>query len=156
MGFRCPAQRPGAQSEPPWGQSLPRSFLQKLTHTTMERKIRRGSAIDVFIDYDGGRYRSSRQHPRGGPPSNVFVDYDGGHCRSSRQHPQGVRRRRLHRLRWWCYRSSCQHPQGASNRCVAKNLVPIASISAARHLPGDHNDQHYYGRQDKVSQENIP
>jgi hypothetical protein len=70
--------------------------------------------------------------PRG-PPLNVFIDYDGG-----------------------CYRSSRQHPQGANNRCVAKNLVPIASISAARHLPGGHNGQHYYVRQDKVSQENIP
>jgi hypothetical protein len=156
MGFRCPAQRLGAQSEPPWGQSLPRSFLQRLTHTTMERKIRRGPAIDVFIDYDGGHCRSSRQHPRGahrrtsssttmvdaagapgstprGPAIDVFINYDGGATRA----PGST-------------------PRGASNRCVAKNLVPIASISVARHLPGDHNGQHYYDRQDKVSQGNIP
>jgi hypothetical protein len=70
--------------------------------------------------------------------------------------PRGPTVERLHQLRWWRYQSSWQHPQGASNRCVAKNLVPIASISAARHLPGGHNGQHYYGRHDKVSQENIP
>jgi hypothetical protein len=60
----------------------------------------RGPAIDVFINYDGGRCRSSRQHPQG-PAIDVFINYDGGRCRSSRQHPQGVRHRRLHQLRWW-------------------------------------------------------
>jgi hypothetical protein len=48
-----------------------------------------------------------------GPVINVFINYDGGRCRSS-----------------W------QHPQGASNRCSAKNLVLVTSISSARHLPG--------------------
>jgi hypothetical protein len=65
MGFRCPTQRSGAQSKPPWGQSLPRSFLHRLTHNTMERKIRRGPAVDAFVDCDGGHCRSSRQHPQG-------------------------------------------------------------------------------------------
>jgi hypothetical protein len=91
-----------------------------------------GPGIDVFINYDGGRYRSSRQHPRG-PAVDVFINYDGGRCRSSWQYHQGV-----------------------SNRCVAKNLVPVTSISAVRHLSGGHYGQHYYGRQDKDSQENIP
>jgi hypothetical protein len=112
MRFRCPAQRPGPQSEPPWGQSLPRSFLQKLTHTMMERKIRREPVVDVFIDYDGGCCRSSRQHPQGahrrtsssttmvaaarapgstpgGPPSNVFINYDGGATRAPGSTPRG-------------------------------------------------------------------
>jgi hypothetical protein len=70
--------------------------------------------------------------PRG-PAIDVFINYDGGRCQSS-----------------W------QHHQGASNRCVAKNSVPVTSISAARHLPGGHYGQHYYGRQDKVSRKNIP
>jgi hypothetical protein len=70
--------------------------------------------------------------PRG-PTVDVFISYDGGHCRSS-----------------W------QHHQGASNRCVAKNMVPVTSISAARHLLGGHYGQHYYGRQDEVLWENIP
>jgi hypothetical protein len=38
--------------------------------------------------------------PRG-PAIDVFINYDGGRCRSSRQHPQGARHRRLHQLRWW-------------------------------------------------------
>jgi hypothetical protein len=70
--------------------------------------------------------------PRG-PAIDVFINYDGGRCRSS-----------------W------QHPQGANNRCLAKNLVLVTSISSARHLPGGHYRQHYYGRQDKVSRKNIP
>jgi hypothetical protein len=113
MGFRCPAQRLGAQSEPPWGQSLPQSFLQRLTHTMMERKIRRGPAVDVFINYDGGRCRSSRQHPRGahcrtslstmmvaavgapsrtprGPAVNVFINYDGGATEAPGSTPRGL------------------------------------------------------------------
>jgi hypothetical protein len=132
MGFRCLAQRPGAQDEPPWGQLLPRSFLQKLTHTTMERKTRRGARLRWWLLPElpaappGAHRRTSssttmvaaagapgstprgpaveRLHrlrwwlllelpaaPPGGPPSNVFVKYDGGRCRSSRQHPQGPR-----------------------------------------------------------------
>jgi hypothetical protein len=156
MGFHCPAQRPGAQSEPPWGQLLPRSFLQKLTHTTMERKIRRGPAVDRLHRLRWWPLPELPAAPLGGPPSmssstmmvaavgapgstargpvvDVFINYDGDR-----------------------YRSSWQHHQGASNRCVAKILVPITSISAARHLPGGHYGQHYYDRQDKVSQENIP
>jgi hypothetical protein len=56
----------------------------------------------------------------------------------------------------WRYRSSWQRHKGASSRCVAKNLVPITSISAARHLQGGHYGQQYNDRQGKVSQENIP
>jgi hypothetical protein len=48
-----------------------------------------------------------------------------------------------------------KHPQGGSNRCLAKNLVLVTSISSARHLPGGHYGQLYYGRQDKVSRKNI-
>jgi hypothetical protein len=78
----------------------------------MERKIRRGPAIDVFIDYDGGRCRSSRQHPRGahrrtsssttmvvaagapgstprGPAVDVFIDYDGGATGAPVSTPRG-------------------------------------------------------------------
>jgi hypothetical protein len=48
----------------------------------------RGPAIDVFINFSGGRCRGSRQHPQG-PAIDVFINFSGGHCRGSRQHPPG-------------------------------------------------------------------
>jgi hypothetical protein len=48
----------------------------------------RGPAIDVFINFSGGRCRGSRQHPQG-PAIDVFINFSGGRCWGSRQHPPG-------------------------------------------------------------------
>jgi hypothetical protein len=72
----------------------------------------RGATINVF-NFDGGRCRTCRQHPLGGPPStfstsvvavarnidstprgpavNVFFNFGGGYCWTYQQHPQGAR-----------------------------------------------------------------
>jgi hypothetical protein len=79
-----------------------------------------GPTIDNS-SFDGGRCRTCRQHPRGGPPSMSspsevaatepaastprgpainISSFGGGRYRTCRQHPQGARHRRL-QLWWW-------------------------------------------------------
>jgi hypothetical protein len=60
-----------------------------------------GSVITTIFFAEVDTYYDGAKDTQGGPPSNVFIDCDGGRCRSSQQHPQAARRRRLYRLRWW-------------------------------------------------------
>jgi hypothetical protein len=91
---------------PSGGPSSTSSSTMMVAAAGAPGSTRRGPVVDVFVDYDGGCCRSSRQHPQGarrqrlhrlrcwllselpaaplgGPPSNVFIDYNGGCCRSS-------------------------------------------------------------------------
>jgi hypothetical protein len=58
----------------------------------------KGPAIDVF-NFSGGRCRTCRQQPPGGPPSTSSTSVVDvvGHAAST---PQGARHQRL-QLRWW-------------------------------------------------------
>jgi hypothetical protein len=52
-----------------------------------------GSVVTTIFFAEVDTYYDGAKDTQGGPPSNVFIDCDGGRCRSSRQHPQGARRR---------------------------------------------------------------
>jgi hypothetical protein len=96
----------------------------------------KGPAIDVF-NFSGGRCRTCRQQPPGGPPSTSSTSVVDvvGHAAST---PQGARHQRL-QLRWWTLpdlplapprgpaidvfnfdggrcRTNRQHPQGVHHR----------------------------------------
>jgi hypothetical protein len=93
----------------------------------------RGPTIDIS-NSGGGRYRTCRQHPPGGPPSTSptlvvataglptatprgpAIDVSnsgGGHCRTYRQHPQGPAID-VSNFGGGCYRKSQQQPPGGS------------------------------------------
>jgi hypothetical protein len=52
-----------------------------------------GSVVTTIFFAEVDTYYDGAKEMQGGPPSNVFIDYDGGRCRSSRQRRQGARRR---------------------------------------------------------------
>jgi hypothetical protein len=154
MGFRCPAQMPGAQSEPPWGQLLPRSFLQKLTHNTMERKIRGGPPSTSSSTTMVAAAEALSSTP-GGPPSNIFVNYDGGRCRSSRQHPRGQQSVCALKLgtyrQYFCCATPTRGPQWPTLlRQIGQSFAGKYSLKRAED-PGNINAERFvHQTQDKV------
>jgi hypothetical protein len=78
----------------------------------MERKIRRGPTVDVFIDYDGGCCRSSRQHPQGAHHRTFSSTTMVAAAGAPRSTPRGPTVERLHRLRWWLLPELLTAPPG--------------------------------------------
>jgi hypothetical protein len=123
---------PGAQGLYPTGSIVTTNIF--FAETTMyydggqDQAPPRGSTIDVLINFGGGHYQISREHPVGGPPmmssSTLLVAVAGS--TSQRAHHQ-----RLHQLRWW-QRPVLQiaPPRGAAIN-VWLNLLPVASIFLA-------------------------
>jgi hypothetical protein len=136
-----------------------------------------GSAINVFINYGGGRCRTSRRHPQGGcyrrllqllwwplpdlpaapprgPAIDILLNYSGGHCQTSRQHPP----RGLPSM--FCLTtvvaiagSPSSAPRGPAIDLLL-NLVAVASILLAIPSRG-HFGKHYYYEQGKSLRKNI-
>jgi hypothetical protein len=111
------ARAPGST---PRGPAIDVSINYNGGRCRSSRQYPRGPAVDIFINYNDGRCRSSRQHPRG-PAIDVSVNYNGGRCRSSRQNPQGARRRCRHQLRFWPLPEPLAAPPGGQQSMCAWN-----------------------------------
>jgi hypothetical protein len=96
----------------------------------------KGSAIDVFFNLGGGRYRTHRQRPLGPPPSMYSTSaVDDAVATSSA--PQAPHHRHLLQPRWWPLSDLPPAPLRRPAIDVLQQVVVVASIYC-QHLLGGH------------------
>jgi hypothetical protein len=94
----------------------------------------RGPAIDVFINFGGGRWQSYQQHLLGGSrstsSSTSMVAATGAPDITS----QGPRHQRLHQLRWWPLPKLPATPPGGPPSTSCSTTV-VATIGTPGSIP---------------------
>jgi hypothetical protein len=127
---------PGAQGLYPTGSIVTtNTFFAKTTMYCdggQDQAPPRASTIHVFINFGGGHYQISREHPLGSPPmmsSSTLVVAAAGST-SQRAHHQ-----RLHQLRWWQLPVLPVAPPRGAAIDIWLNLLPVIIIFW-RHLQG--------------------